>query len=126
VPFRREVYQSVAQRFAAFARQIDRYGRRRLYVKKFLSPLLNRISPRLGRFCPVAGSGPRAYDIAELQGRTCMHFRPLHNRMLVRRIDAEEKTAGGIIIPDTAKEKPLEGEVIAAGPGRVAATSGAS
>jgi chaperonin GroES len=46
-----------------------------------------------------------------------MHFRPLHDRVLVRRIDAEEKTVGGIIIPDTAKEKPQEGEVIAAGPG---------
>ena len=46
-----------------------------------------------------------------------MHFRPLHDRVLVRRIDAEEKTPGGIIIPDTAKEKPQEGEVIAAGPG---------
>jgi chaperonin GroES len=46
-----------------------------------------------------------------------MHFRPLHDRVLVRRIDAEEQTAGGIIIPDTAKEKPQEGEVIAAGPG---------
>ena len=46
-----------------------------------------------------------------------MHFRPLHDRVLVRRIDAEEKTAGGIIIPDTAKEKPQEGEVIASGPG---------
>jgi chaperonin GroES len=41
-----------------------------------------------------------------------MHFRPLHDRVLVRRIDAEEKTAGGIIIPDTAKEKPQEGEII--------------
>jgi chaperonin GroES len=46
-----------------------------------------------------------------------MTFRPLHDRILVRRIEAEEKTAGGIIIPDTAKEKPQEGEVIAAGPG---------
>ena len=46
-----------------------------------------------------------------------MHFRPLHDRVLVRRIDAEEKTAGGIIIPDSAKEKPQEGEVVAAGPG---------
>jgi chaperonin GroES len=46
-----------------------------------------------------------------------MHFRPLHDRVLVRRIDAEEKTAGGIIIPDTAKEKPQEGEILAAGPG---------
>ncbi|PBB83995.1 MULTISPECIES: co-chaperone GroES [unclassified Mesorhizobium] len=46
-----------------------------------------------------------------------MTFRPLHDRILVRRIEAEEKSAGGIIIPDTAKEKPQEGEVIAVGPG---------
>ena len=46
-----------------------------------------------------------------------MKFRPLHDRVVVRRITAEEKTAGGIIIPDTAKEKPQEGEVVAVGPG---------
>jgi chaperonin GroES len=46
-----------------------------------------------------------------------MKFRPLHDRVLVRRLTAEEKTAGGIIIPDTAKEKPMEGEVVAVGPG---------
>jgi chaperonin GroES len=46
-----------------------------------------------------------------------MHFRPLHDRVLVRRLDAEEKTAGGIIIPDTAKEKPQQGEIVATGPG---------
>jgi chaperonin GroES len=46
-----------------------------------------------------------------------MHFRPLHDRVVVRRIDADEKTVGGIIIPDTAKEKPMEGEVVAVGPG---------
>ena len=46
-----------------------------------------------------------------------MKFRPLHDRVVVRRIDAEEKTAGGIIIPDTAKEKPMEGEVVAVGAG---------
>ena len=46
-----------------------------------------------------------------------MGFRPLHDRVLVRRVEAEEKTAGGIIIPDTAKEKPQEGEVVAAGAG---------
>ncbi len=44
-------------------------------------------------------------------------FRPLHDRVVVKRIDAEQKTAGGIIIPDTAKEKPQEGEVVAVGPG---------
>jgi chaperonin GroES len=46
-----------------------------------------------------------------------MNFRPLHDRVLVRRIEADEKTAGGIIIPDTAKEKPSQGEVISVGPG---------
>jgi chaperonin GroES len=46
-----------------------------------------------------------------------MKFRPLHDRVVVRRLTAEEKTAGGIIIPDTAKEKPMEGEVVAVGPG---------
>ena len=46
-----------------------------------------------------------------------MQFRPLHDRVVVRRLESEEKTAGGIIIPDTAKEKPQEGEIIAVGPG---------
>ena len=46
-----------------------------------------------------------------------MKFRPLHDRVVVKRIDAEEKTAGGIIIPDTVKEKPQQGEIIAVGPG---------
>jgi len=48
-----------------------------------------------------------------------MKFRPLHDRVLVRRVEADEKTAGGIIIPDTAKEKPQQGKVIAAGKGKV-------
>ncbi|HUG63406.1 MAG TPA: co-chaperone GroES [Methylomirabilota bacterium] len=46
-----------------------------------------------------------------------MQFRPLHDRVVVRRLESEEKTAGGIIIPDTAKEKPQQGEVVAVGPG---------
>jgi chaperonin GroES len=46
-----------------------------------------------------------------------MKFRPLHDRVLVRRVEQEEKSSGGIIIPDTAKEKPMEGEVMAVGPG---------
>ena len=46
-----------------------------------------------------------------------MKFRPLHDRVVVRRVESDQKTAGGIIIPDTAKEKPMEGEVIAVGPG---------
>jgi chaperonin GroES len=44
-------------------------------------------------------------------------FRPLHDRVVVRRLNAEEKSTGGIIIPDTAKEKPMEGEIVAVGPG---------
>jgi chaperonin GroES len=62
-------------------------------------------------------SSARPYDNSVLQMEECMHFRPLHDRVVVKRIDAEEKTAGGIIIPDTAKEKPQQGEVIAVGPG---------
>ena len=46
-----------------------------------------------------------------------MKFRPLHDRVVVRRVESDQKTAGGIIIPDTAKEKPMEGEVLAVGPG---------
>ena len=56
-------------------------------------------------------------DAQTTLGRTAMKFRPLHDRVVVKRIDAEEKTAGGIIIPDTAKGKPQEGEVVAVGPG---------
>jgi chaperonin GroES len=47
-----------------------------------------------------------------------MKFRPLHDRVMVRRVDPEGKTTGGIIIPDTAQEKPMEGEIVAAGPGK--------
>lgn len=47
-----------------------------------------------------------------------MSFRPLHDRVLVKRLESDEKTKGGIIIPDTAKEKPQEGRVVAVGPGR--------
>ena len=49
-----------------------------------------------------------------------MNIRPLHDRILVKRLEEEEKTKGGIIIPDTAKEKPMEGEVIAVGKGKIA------
>lgn len=56
-------------------------------------------------------------DIFGEEGVMSMKFRPLHDRVLVKRIESEEKTAGGIIIPDTAKEKPMEGEVVAVGPG---------
>jgi chaperonin GroES len=62
----------------------------------------------------------RQFEQASIQdqsGGRQMKFRPLHDRVVVRRLEAEEKTAGGIIIPDTAKEKPMEGEVTAVGPG---------
>src|SRR6195952_4568415 len=68
----------------------------------------------------MSGSGDLSLNrSAELtrKGVIQMKFRPLHDRIVVKRITAEEKTSGGIIIPDTAKEKPMEGEVIAAGPG---------
>jgi chaperonin GroES len=61
---------------------------------------------------------PGIHNIVVLSnGGSFMKFRPLHDRVVVKRIDAEEKSAGGIIIPDTAKEKPQEGEVVAVGPG---------
>jgi chaperonin GroES len=52
-----------------------------------------------------------------ISGENAVKFRPLHDRVVIRRLNAEEKTKGGIIIPDTAQEKPMEGEVVAAGPG---------
>src|SRR5262249_146016 len=65
----------------------------------------------------LARGANRAFEMLEKSGRSPRKFRPLQDRVLIRRIEEEEKTAGGIIIPDTAKEKPMEGEVIAAGPG---------
>jgi chaperonin GroES len=58
----------------------------------------------------------KKYD-CNIPWEDCMKFRPLHDRVVVQRIDADSKTAGGIIIPDTAKEKPQTGEVTAVGPG---------
>jgi len=62
------------------------------------------------------GLSSRAAD-AQTEETSPMKFRPLHDRVVIRRLEGEEKTKGGIIIPDTVKEKPQEGEVIAAGPG---------
>ncbi len=74
-------------------------------------------SPAPDSLRKTKGSGPleKLHAIA-LEDKK-MKFQPLHDRVLVRRIDSEEKTAGGIIIPDTAKEKPSEGEIIAVGEG---------
>jgi chaperonin GroES len=62
-------------------------------------------------------ASPKIQTFSNLKEEIPMKFRPLHDRVVVKRIDAEEKTAGGIIIPDTAKEKPSQGEIIAVGPG---------
>jgi len=68
------------------------------------------------------GHRPQATQLSEGQtqvsrGAIQMKFRPLHDRVVVKRVEAEAKSAGGIIIPDTAKEKPIEGEIVAVGPG---------
>jgi chaperonin GroES len=78
-----------------------------------------RATPKGSREPRPGPSGPERRNLKNLfvLKENDMTFRPLHDRILVRRIEAEEKTAGGIIIPDTAKEKPQEGEVIAVGPG---------
>jgi len=70
----------------------------------------------VGEILPAVRTPPKQKLNQELR-RMPMKFRPLHDRVVVKRIDAEEKTAGGIIIPDTAKEKPQTGEVVAVGKG---------
>jgi chaperonin GroES len=67
---------------------------------------------RVAAWCCIDG---HAWTVST--GWLDMNFRPLHDRVVVKRLESEEKTKGGIIIPDTAKEKPMEGEVLAAGPG---------
>ena len=62
-------------------------------------------------------AGPAGLPARIFREVTAMNFRPLHDRVVVKRLDSEEKTKGGIIIPDTAKEKPQEGQIIAVGPG---------
>ncbi len=72
-----------------------------------------RQHPRLPKPAPTTQHSA-GHPISE---RHPVKFRPLHDRVVIRRLNAEEKTAGGIIIPDTAQEKPMEGEIVAAGPG---------
>lgn len=69
------------------------------------------------RATPTEGRRRDKYHAGPKRKEHDMKFRPLHDRVVVRRVDSEAKTAGGIIIPDTAKEKPQEGEVVAVGPG---------
>src|SRR5215212_7693910 len=74
--------------------------------------------PRASKRSGAAQRAPASHErVSRDHWRTEMKFRPLHDRVVVRRVEAEERTAGGIIIPDTAKEKPQQGEVIAVGPG---------
>ena len=75
-----------------------------------------RFSTRERRVLNIGGEPPTHWDAARLEINE-MKFRPLHDRVVVRRLKGEEKSKGGIIIPDTVKEKPQEGEVIAVGPG---------
>jgi chaperonin GroES len=101
------------------AAQSGRNGKSALQIcecQKILSWLLKAIFAV--HKCLVASSGVLGggSDIIIVMEER-MGFRPLHDRVVVRRIDADEKTAGGIIIPDTAKEKPSEGEIVAVGPG---------
>jgi chaperonin GroES len=72
---------------------------------------------RLGAAKRGRAAGPDPDRKPNAEKDPAMKFRPLHDRVVVRRLESEEKTKGGIIIPDTAKEKPQEGEVVAVGPG---------
>jgi chaperonin GroES len=92
-------------------------------VKKRV-PKIFREALREKKTAPISSIGAGWGTVMWLKGnifqylrRTAMKLRPLHDRVVVKRIDAEEKSAGGIIIPDTAKEKPSQGEVVAVGPG---------
>src|ERR671911_455898 len=68
--------------------------------------------------CPGAGIAAHSHHIKmSSRGGKSMKFRPLHDRVVIKRIEAEEKSSGGIIIPDTAQEKPSQGQIIAVGPG---------
>jgi chaperonin GroES len=130
----------VAQKFAAindfsdlrchflvpFQRVSSHFGRvlifllRPLEIEKLQNQIMSRKTLDM-RFCtrPDRSSGPARGNnvIIVCPSEENMSFRPLHDRILVRRVESEEKTKGGIIIPDTAKEKPSQGEVIAVGPG---------
>ncbi|GAN53900.1 heat shock protein GroES [Tanticharoenia sakaeratensis NBRC 103193] len=91
------------------------FGRVSSYVRGTLGW---RVLTRCGMAHANPGGVAYVKDAALNMERSIMaNFRPLHDRVVVRRLTGEEKTAGGIIIPDTAKEKPMEGEVVSVGPG---------
>src|SRR5690606_8549702 len=84
-----------------------------IFLREPLETCFRRSNLTSASFRGMPEEVPSLLDYWRLQ----MGFRPLHDRVVVRRIEADEKTAGGIIIPDTAKEKPQEGEIVAVGPG---------
>jgi chaperonin GroES len=89
-------------------------------LKNLGAPLAKKKSPIMSRASgqrEVSIAGPPIRKRSQIIQEDPMKFRPLHDRVVVKRIEAEEKTAGGIIIPDTAKEKPQQGEVVSVGPG---------
>jgi chaperonin GroES len=79
--------------------------------------IISRAEDQAAGFVRDTRAGHSLIKSLAFKWRSEMAFRPLHDRVLVRRVDSEDKTAGGIFIPDTAKEKPQEGEVVATGPG---------
>jgi chaperonin GroES len=79
--------------------------------------IISRAEDQARWFIRSARAGRSLFRSLSFKWRSEMAFRPLHDRVLVRRVDSQDKTARGIIIPDTAKEKPQEGEVVAIGPG---------
>src|ERR1700739_4459259 len=86
-------------------------------AKIFLATSCGGFLPSYVNFRPRRVLLRRSFTIPSCRWRDAMQFRPLHDRVVVKRIDAEEKTAGGIIVPDTAKEKPQQGEVFVVSPG---------
>ena len=84
---------------------------------KFIGRRALGLQPARPRFILLALLFAECHNAFSRSWRDCVTFRPLQDRVLIRRVEEEEKTKGGIIIPDTAKEKPMEGEVLAAGPG---------
>ncbi len=86
-------------------------------------PDLGKVDPRDGGQCPVTPSNPseltQLVDNDERKADVSVSIKPLEDRIVVQAVEAEQTTASGLVIPDTAKEKPQEGEVLAVGPGRI-------
>jgi chaperonin GroES len=121
-------YQSVAGKplFAANRRPSGYARRHPMSIARSIDEAMRKVSDFLGFFGFIRGLDlteggvtPIYVQSPKFQEVLSMQVRPLHDRVLVKRLNEEEKTKGGIIIPDTAKEKPAQGEIIAVGQGRV-------